>query len=264
MEVKLLLLAGLFAVLAYVVLPLAWRAYELRRKIQGLRLVTHTAQGIPGDPLNVGLVGDEADVVRAMHAGGWYPADPITLRTSVEIVGSVLLRRQYRHAPVSSLYLLGRREDLAFEKPAGKSAGRRNHVRLWTVIDAGEAAGRVWLGSATFDRSVGFSHYTGAITHHIDPDIDRERNLLMDDLWQAGMLAAVHAFPGIGRTAKGRNGEGDRYFTDGEIHLGQMLSRTPSAASDPAPLAVSPASEAMQDLWDEVLASLANTRVGAR
>ena len=85
-------------------------------------MVTRTAQGIPGDPINVGLVGAKADVLCAMHAAAWYPADPITFRSSVEIIGSVVLDRPYRDAPVSSLFYDGRREDLAFEKPDGASA----------------------------------------------------------------------------------------------------------------------------------------------
>ena len=59
-------------------------------------MVTRTAQDIPGDALNVGLAGSREDVVFAMHAAGWFPADPITLKTSVEIVGSVVLDRAYR------------------------------------------------------------------------------------------------------------------------------------------------------------------------
>jgi hypothetical protein len=47
-------------------------------------MLTSTAQGIPGDPINVGLIGNREDVVPAFHIAGWYPADPITLRTSVE------------------------------------------------------------------------------------------------------------------------------------------------------------------------------------
>jgi hypothetical protein len=42
-----------------------------------------------------------------MHSAGWYPADPITLRTSIEIVGSVVLDRPYHDAPVSPLYYNG-------------------------------------------------------------------------------------------------------------------------------------------------------------
>ena len=100
-------------------LPLIWTHYEHQKGLANLPMVTRTGQGIPGDPMNVGLVGDKRDVVCAMHAAGWYPADPITLKSSIEIVGSVLLDRPYKDAPVSNLYYLGRREDLAFEKPIG-------------------------------------------------------------------------------------------------------------------------------------------------
>src|SRR6476620_7788949 len=108
---------GFYGVLAYFVLPLAWTHYEHQKGLSGITMVTHTRAGIPGDPINVGLVGSKADVLCAMHAAAWYPADPITLRSSIEIVGSVLLNRPYRDAPVSSLYFQERREDLAFEKP---------------------------------------------------------------------------------------------------------------------------------------------------
>ncbi len=94
----------------------------------------------------------------------------------------MLLDRAYRDAPVSPLFYLGRREDLAFEKPAGKSADRRHHVRFWKVLDKGEEQRPVWLGAVTFDKGVGVSHFTGAITHHIDADIDAERDGLVADI----------------------------------------------------------------------------------
>ena len=113
-----------------------------------------------------------------MRAAGWQPADPVTLRSRLEIAGSVLARRAYPTAPVSDLFYDGRRQDLAFEKPAGISPKERHHVRFWLALDQGDAGLPVWLGSATFDRSVGVSHYTGQVTHHIAPDIDAERDLL--------------------------------------------------------------------------------------
>ena len=87
-------------------------------------MVTRTSIGIPGDALDVGFVGSKEDVLRAMHASGWFPADPITLRTSIEIVGSVVLDRPYHNAPVSPLYYEGKKEQLAFEKPDGRSADK--------------------------------------------------------------------------------------------------------------------------------------------
>ena len=161
-----------YTALAYLLLPLFWTHYEHQRGLADLPMVTRTAQGIPGDPMNVGLVGDTADVVCAMHAAGWYPADPITLKSSIEVIGSVLLDRPYRDAPVSNLYYLGRREDLAFEKPIGQNADRRDHVRYWKVLDQGEERRPVWLGAATEDRGVGVSKYTVAVTHHISADLD--------------------------------------------------------------------------------------------
>jgi len=156
------LLLSLLAVIAYtlaayLVLPAFWTHYEHQKGLATLPMVTLTAQGIPGDPINVGLVGDEKDVLCAMQAAGWYPADPVTLRSSIEIAGSVLLDRPYRDAPVSPLFYLDRREDLAFEKPDGNSADHRHHVRFWKVLDHGQEERPVWLGDATFDRSVGVS-----------------------------------------------------------------------------------------------------------
>ena len=72
-----------YGIIAYIALPFAWTHYEHQKGLAGHPMVTRTAQGIPGDPINVGLVGAKADVLCAMHAAAWYPADPITLRSSV-------------------------------------------------------------------------------------------------------------------------------------------------------------------------------------
>ena len=74
-----------------------------------------------------------------------FAADPVTLRTSIEIVGSVVLDRPYHDAPVSPLYYQGKKEQLAFEKPDGRSADRRHHVRLWLVLEKGTTAVRSGL-----------------------------------------------------------------------------------------------------------------------
>jgi hypothetical protein len=202
-------------------------------------MVTQTAQGIPGDPLNVGLVGSREEVVRALTGAGWHPADPITLRISLDIGLSVLLSRPYPEAPVSSLFYLGRRQDLAFEKPAGRSPASRHHVRLWLTVPHGAEAREEWLGAASFDRAVGFSHDTGQITHHIDPDLDAERAYFIGSLGQEGVLDRSYLVAGVGATLNGRNGEGDRYFTDGDVAVGVINPRLgdaePAARAATAP-----------------------------
>ena len=242
--------------LAYLALPALWTHYEHQKGLANLPMVTRTAQGIPGDPINVGLVGDDKDVLCAMAAAGWFPADPVTLRSSIEIVGSVLLDRPYRDAPVSPLFYLDRREDLAFEKPDGKSADHRHHVRFWRVLDRGQEQRPVWLGAVTYDRSVGVSHYTGAITHHIGPDIDAERKLLASDLEAAGMVDAKYQVTGIGPTVTGRNGGGDPYYTDGEVWILRLVvacqKRTGPADVIPSP----PATEIKDQIWHGITEAL--------
>lgn len=220
------ILAGVliaYLLLAYLTLPALWSHHEHEPGLASLPMVTRTASGIPGDALNVGLVGRKEDVLRAMNAAGWFPADPITLRSSIEIIGSVMLDRPYHDAPVSPLYYQGKKEELAFEKPDGRSADRRHHVRFWQVLDKGTDGRPVWLGSVTFDRGVGLSHDTGQVTHHIAPDIDAERDLLMRDLREAGMVQDFFQISGTGPTLFGRNGEGDPYYTDGEIDVATLV-----------------------------------------
>jgi hypothetical protein len=212
-----------YLIMAYIALPALWKHHEHEPGLATLPMVTRTSAGIPGDALNVGLVGSKEDIIRAMHEAEWFPADPITLRTSIDIIGSVVLDRPYHDAPVSPLYYDGKKEQLAFEKPDGGSADKRHHVRLWVVLDRGTDGRPVWLGSITFDRGVGLSHDTGQVTHHIGPNIDAERDLLMRDLRAAGMVETFFQISGIGPTLLARNGEGDPYYTDGEIDVARLV-----------------------------------------
>jgi len=214
-----------YVTISYLILPATWSRIEHEPGLAHLPMLTSTAQGIPGGPINVGLVGSREDVISAFHMAGWYPADPITLRTSAEIVGSVLFDRPYKDAPVSPLFFEGRREDLAFEKPDGVSADRRQHVRLWLVLANGADASPVWLGSATFDKGVTLSRDTGQVTHKIAPNVDEERDQLVGDLNQARMVTGIYQMRGIGPTLNGRNGEGDPYYTDGEIWMARLVRR---------------------------------------
>ncbi len=245
-----------YTITAYIVLPAFWTHHEHQKGLADLPMVTYTAQGIPGDPINVGLIGDAKELLCAMDAAGWFAADRMTLRSSIEIAGSVLLDRAYKDAPVSNLFYLGRREDLAFEKPVGASADHRHHVRFWKVLDQGQEMRPVWLGAATFDRSVGISHFTGAITHHIGADIDAERQLLLADIENAGMATAKYQVTGVGPTMTGRNGGGDPYYTDGEVWILRLVvacrKRTGPATVIPSPSAT----EIKDQIWHGIADAL--------
>src|SRR5438067_12142825 len=128
---SMVLAIGVYLALSYLVLPTFWRHYEHLPAMGSMPKVTRAPDGLPGDPLNVALVGSEADIQRAFAAAGWRPADPITLRSSLGIAESVVLDRPDPDAPMSTLLLFGRHQDIAFEKEVGTSARERNHVRFW-------------------------------------------------------------------------------------------------------------------------------------
>ena len=251
-----------YGLIAYLLLPSLWRHYEYQKKLAAVPMVTVTSQGIPGDPLNVGMVGSRQDILCAMRAAGWYAADPVTWRSSLEISGSVLFDQPYPTAPVSPLLYEGRREDLAFEKPAGKSADRRHHIRLWLVLQDGDEHRPVWLGAATFDRGVGFSHYTGAVTHHIGPDIDAERLLVESALQAAGMIEARYKVAGIGPTLRGRNGGGDLYYTDGEVWMLRLVENCARQSAPPLVLEGPAIIEIKDALWQSVAGVYQNLQPG--
>ena len=218
----LFLLLPSYATLAYVVLPAVWRRHVPPPPQEEFPRLTYTAEGIPADPINVALVGSEGDLVSAMRAAGWTRADRITLRSGLRDAESVLFDRPYSSAPMST-HFVGRRrpQDLAFERPVGKSPRRRHHVRFWR-FDGEPGSETLWLGAASFDRSVGLSRFTGEVMHHIDPKIDAERDALVRDLATAGRIGSLSWLADFSPARRGRNGGGDWYETDRSLAAARL------------------------------------------
>jgi len=216
-------LLAAYLLVAYLALPLGWRRYEKRHPaLDNAPRVTHTKTGIPGDPLNLALIASEENLHRGLLAAGWFPADPVTLASSLRIAADTVLRRSYDDAPVSSLYLFGRKQDFAFEQPVGDDPRRRHHVRLWRSSELDEQGRPAWFGAATYDERVGLSHTTGEITHHIGPDVDAERDKVIADLKRAGKLVEEYWVDDFQPQHEGKNGGGDPWRTDGRLAEGVL------------------------------------------
>lgn len=218
-------LAAIYTMLAYILIPLAsgYFSEPIFQPSDGVPRLTETRDHHAGDPINVALVGDEAAVKSAMAAAGWFPPDPLGFRSDLDIAADIILDRAYVTAPVSRLFLFGRSEDLAFEKPSGRDPDTRHHVRLWhQAADAGPQQPAVYLGATSFDRGIGLSHETGQLTHHIAPDVDLERDLLKTDLMQTGQLSDSEIVTGFHDVRSGRNGGGDPWTTDGDLWVGVL------------------------------------------
>ena len=226
---RLLAILAVWALAAYLLAPSLWELYSHRRPDYAqVERLTLTSDRHPGDPVNIALVGSESDVVHAMRAAAWFPADPITLGTSLRIAADSALRRPDDDAPVSDLFLFGRKQDLAFEQPVGNSPRQRHHVRFWRwdQLDDGRP---VWFGAATYDERVGLSYTTGQVTHHIGPDVDAERDRIAAEVSRAGCAEQTRWIDGFHSVLEGRNGGGDPWRTDGRLEVVALKLCAPAA-----------------------------------
>jgi hypothetical protein len=215
----LLLLAWL--VVAYLLMPRYWKHYVRQHPgLADIPGITHTGTGMPGDPLNVALIGTEEQVLTIMAAARWYAADPLTLKSSLKIAEASVLKRPYDAAPVSSLFLFDRKQDLAFEKPVGNDPRKRHHVRFWRSEKVDSDGRPVWVGAAIYDERVELSRTTGQITHRTSGDIDDERDFLFKGLENSGQLAEMYTIDDFHKVRSGRNGGGDPWHTDGKLDVG--------------------------------------------
>jgi hypothetical protein len=161
---------------------------------------------------------------KAMVNAHWYPADPLTFRSCLEIAEASVLKRPYDAAPVSSEYLFGRKEDLAFEKPVGDNPRERHHVRFWRAPTSDAQGRTVWIGSAIFDKRVALSRTTGQFTHLTAPDVDTERDYLFQNLKDTHGITSVEVVDGFHQVLEGKNGEGVVWKTDGRLFVGLLAS----------------------------------------
>lgn len=215
--------------LAYILAPFLWEQYAARHPAwEDVPRITHTGDKHPGDPLNVAIIGTEYELKKTLLAAGWYPADPLTLKSSLEIAEASVLDRKYDEAPVSSLFLFDRKQDLAFEQPVGANPRKRHHVRFWKYNEQTPDGRDVWFGSATYDERVGLSHTTGEITHHIDGNVDAERDHIMDTLKKTDLLIEVRIVAGFHTILEGKNGGGDAWHTDGSLSVAVTKLMTPT------------------------------------
>ena len=232
-----LALSATYGLAAYVVLPLAVR--------MGLRILLHrrvprftvTGDGLPGDPVNVALIGSAKQLRASFAKAGWCGADALGIASSWRMAKAFLFNTPYPTAPFSTLFLFGRGQDLGFQKAIDDSPRKRHHIRFWAVSSADAAATVgtadfwhnrkrptedepvIWVGAGTRDTGLGLTRITFKITHATDSDTDAERDFVMAELEKGGEIGAVkmhHA--GDHLTASDVN----RYTTDGDVAVATL------------------------------------------
>ena len=202
-----------------------------------------TEVGVLGDPVNLALDGGEADIHAAMTRAGWVRADELTIRSSWGIVVSSVLRRPYPAAPVSSLFLFGRRQAFAYQQEVDGNASQRHHVRFWPVPDGWTLPGGFqvgWLAAATYDKAVGISLFTLQVTHRVDADIDIERDYVINTVRYVEPDVSLRVIADYSSAFTTRNGGGDVVRTDGSLPILDL-----SSLQAPAPDEVEPGTDVL-------------------
>jgi|SRR5216683_4167854 len=200
----------LFAALIAVV-----RFYPSTYNFPAYPKITHTQSGAAGDPINMLFVGSKNQIMHSFQKAGWLIPDPITSHTSAKIVVASLAHRSYPTAPVSNLFVFGRVQDLAFEKPTN-DVQNRGHIRIWktgTLINGQPA----WVGAASYDSGIELSSTNHFPTHHIAPTVDLERNAVGSDLATSGLVTEEAYAAFTSPIVYARNGGGDYYTSDGDV-----------------------------------------------
>jgi hypothetical protein len=169
----------------------------------------------PSDLTNLMFIGSREDLDKAFKAAGWFPADPITGTSKLETFRAIVEMRGYKEAPVSTLLLDGAPPDLVFQKQNNTFA-QRHHLRIWLRPERFRGR-QVWLCAATHDIGIDYSEENRTFIHRVDPQIDKERAKVVNDLLFTGQVRGLEL---VGRTnvpANGHNATGDPFETDRNI-----------------------------------------------
>lgn len=205
-----------YCFVAYFGIPTAIRIFRIFDRPNHIPIYSVTGDGWPSDPVNIAvLAATKKDFVRAMRKAGWYVADQNSLRNNLREAYAILFNRPYPKAPFSKLYLFGRKQDLGFQIPVGKSPRLRHHVRFWQVTHESlldlddnhpehktfwqqlfrrfwQPEMQLWVGCAIYDAgAVAIRWRNGQITHEVHPDANFERDFMVRSLKEARVLKIV-------------------------------------------------------------------------
>jgi hypothetical protein len=170
-----------------------------------------------GDPLNLVIIENRQDPIVPFVARGWHLARKLDVASIIETARAFIFQDEFLTSPASPLYVFGRREDVVLQK-ARSTINERVHARLWLMPYTFEGR-RVWIGQVSRDIGVRLTDQTWNLTtHKIGPDVDFDREYLLQDLLMSGFVERYGYVDGVGAapaSAPRTNLTGDPCYTDG-------------------------------------------------
>jgi hypothetical protein len=199
---------------------------------------TITGDGLPGDPVNLALIGTLQQLRAAFAKVGWVEADRLGLASSWRMIRAFVFNSPYPTAPFSTLYLFGRGQDIGFQKAIDNSPRKRHHIRFWalSLARAEDTLGTarfwrnthrppddvcvLWVGAGTRDTGFSLTQLTFQITHATDADTNAERDYIVAELRKYRVIEAATSYQSGQRLPMKRV---NHYITDGEITLASLV-----------------------------------------
>ncbi len=227
-----------YGIASYVILP---RAVRMGLKILQRKLVprfTISGDGLPGDPVNLALVGTFQQLRVAFAAAGWSEADRLGMASSWRMVRAFAFDSPYPTAPFSTFYLFGRGQDIGFQKAIDNSPRKRHHIRFWalSLARAEDTVGTakfwlnsdrpaenervLWVGAGTKDTGFSLTQLTFQITHATDSDTNAERDYIIAELTENRVIGAVTSYQAGQQLPMERV---NHYITDGEVTVASLV-----------------------------------------
>ena len=170
----------------------------------------------PGDPINLVFIATAEEVQQAFSHAGWTEPKKKNEKSIWKTAQAVINDDGYNAAPVSDLYVFGRKEDFAFEKTLN-TFNKRHHLRLWQSPQTAPDGRPIWLGAATHD--VGIDVHPGVISHATDADLDDERSQVGYDLFLGGTVQAAQLIAPANPLSSGVTATGGKWHTDGRLFI---------------------------------------------
>jgi undecaprenyl-diphosphatase len=167
--------------------------------------------GAPMEPISLVFVGSQTQIEKAFNAAGWLEADPITFGSVLKITAAALLRISYPRAPMTPSFFNYLPDNFGFEKQVN-SILDRHHLRFWKTNFTYNGE-NIWVSTASFDEGLKY-----LITHHIDPNIDKERDFVLTSLLPTGFVKNYREIQLVS-PEEGQNQSGDSFFTDGKAYV---------------------------------------------
>ncbi len=189
-----------------------------REVIDTLPKYCTTMFGQAVDPINIILIGTESGIRHSFEKASWYGAHPTTPLHLAAGFLSATFNRSYKSGPFTPFFTGIGTQDMSFQKLTQLNSFRqRHHVRIWRTKHTLPGGKRMWIAAASFDVSMRVNAMPPFVHHHIDPDLDAERDYIVAELLKVGnLLGESHRInPEILPTDKRRNAFGARYYTDG-------------------------------------------------